>query len=193
MSVTLICKNTTCYKVVPSSKNTGRPREFCEEACRKRYNASLYYRRQTSGKTFKGLKSVTEEGYPKVNRKKCLTAASAEKRVKEHGENCGGSGKYCQAKLHDAYNTKKMCLVRAVFTDDWLELMYEEEGKEHPREMTTKDGMWIDDHKAMLMKKGIGEGKTPDAIHAQRLVDENLRFSLAGGNRKIPEFPAKTS
>ncbi len=190
MSVTLICKNDTCPNVIPPSKNSGRPRLFCNEACRKRYNASLYYQRQTSGKTFQGLRSVTEEGYPKVNRKKCMTADSAQKRVKEHGENCTKPGQYCQAKLHDAYNTKKMCLVRAVFTDDWLELMYAEDGKEHPREMTTKDGMWIDDYEALLRKRGIEAEGTPDAIHAQRLMEESRRFNVAGGKKPIPEFPS---
>ena len=187
MSITLICKNDACHQVVPASKNSGRPRLFCEEVCRKRYNASLYYRRQTSGKVFKGLRSVTDDGYPQVNRQKSLDAKAAEKRVKEHGENCGGSGKYCQAKLHDAYNTKKLCLVRAVFTDDWLQLMYGEEGKEHPREMTTEDGMWIDDYEALMKARGVEE--EPNIIHEQRAMEESRRFSVAGGTRTIPEFP----
>lgn len=189
MSMILICKNDRCPKVVPPSKNSGRAREFCEETCRKKYNARLTYQRQTSGKTFIGLRSVTKEGYPQVNRKKSLTAASAQKRVKEHGENCGKPGQYCQAKLHDAYNTKKLCLVRAVYTDDWLELMYGEEGKEHPREMTTEEGMWIDDYNAVLKAKGVEEGKEPDVVHYQRLDEENRRFNVAGGQRSIPEFP----
>lgn len=190
MSITLICKNDVCYKIVPPSRNSGRARLFCEEACRKRYNAKLTYQRQTSGKIFQGLRAVTEEGYPKVNRKKCTNAANAEKRVKEHGENCAGPGEYCPAKLHDAYNTKKMCLVRAVFTDDWLKLMYAEDGKEHAREMTTEDGMWIDDYNAMLRKQGVEKGETWDTVHDQRLVEESRRFIIAGGQKTIPEFPS---
>lgn len=190
---TVICKNDRCHRVVPPSKNSGRMREFCEEVCRKRYNARLTYQRQTSGNDFRGLRGFTPEGYPKINRKIAKNAMFAERRVKEHGENCKKTGEWCEAKLHDAYNRKKFCLVRAVFTDDWLELMYGEEGKVHEREMTTEDGMWIDDYKALLKATGLEVGK-PEEIHAQRAVNELKRFAAVGGmkslsNKPIPEFP----
>jgi len=181
MKVTIVCKNDKCSEIVPPSKNTGREREFCNERCRKRYNQRLHYKRQTTGIGFVGLRSVTGEGYPVVNRRKSLTAKDAEKRVKEHGENCKAPGEWCLARLHDAYNTKKLCLVRAVFTDDWLELMYGEEGKVHEREMTTDEGMWLDDFKAMQEAREK-EGTVGLSTEAKE-AEEVKAFEAAGGQR----------
>ena len=176
---TVICKNDLCASIVPPSKNSGRPRRFCTEKCRNRYNQRLNYKRQTKGGGFVGLRSVTE-GYPKVNRKMSPNLKAAERRVKEHGENCTGDGQWCQAKLHDAYNTKKLCLVRAVFTDDWLTLMYADTQPDRKREMTTEDGMWIDDFRALLEKSGIEENdvKTVEELKAAKELED---FTTAGG------------
>ena len=181
---TVICKNDQCYKVIPPSKNEGRPREFCEERCRNRYNARVYYRRQTKGSDFVGLRSVTAEGYPKVNRKPSPNTKAAEKRVKEHGENCTKDGEWCSAKLHDAYNTKKLCLVRAVFTDDWLHLMYADTEPNRERDMTTEDGMWKDDFKKLLEKSGVtgDDVKTEKEVRHRKELDT---FAAAGGNRSV--------
>lgn len=187
MDVTIICKNDRCFEVVPASKGSGRKREFCNEKCRKRHNQRLAYKRATTGRSFMGLRGLTTEGYPQVHRKKSLTTATAEARVKEHGENCGASGEWCPAKLRDAYNTKKLCLVRAVFTDDWLELMYSAEGKVREREMTTDEGMWIDDFKAMLEKAGHTT-ESIDLIKTKRIADEHEAFDRAGGGRTLEEF-----
>ena len=176
----IICKNDKCARVIPPSKNAGRPREFCEEKCRNRYNSRLNYQRQTKGSDFTGLKSVTSDGYPKVNRKPSPNTKAAEKRVKEHGENCIGPGEWCMAKLHDAYNTKKLCLVRAVFTDDWLQLMYADTEPDRPRDMTTEDGMWIDDYKTILAKNDLTDGDIVMIEEARRKKDLEL-FAEAGG------------
>ncbi len=188
----VFCKNDRCHKLVPEGKNSGRPKEYCNERCRRKYNARLYYKRAVSGLPQPGLKSTTEFDYPIVTRRIPQTAKEAEKKVKEHGENCGKTGEWCQAKLHDAYNKKKLCLVRAVFTDDWLVLMYEEEGKTHEREMTTKNGMWIDDWKATVEKSG-----QPDPFETRGMQNEKdaEEFAVAGGTRidtskAIPEFPS---
>lgn len=178
---TIICKNDKCFRVVPPSKNKGVPRLFCEERCRNRYNARLNYQRQTKGASFLGLRNVTNDGYPKVNRKISPDAKVAERRVKEHGDNCTGPGKMCEAKLHDAYNTKKLCLIRAVFTDDWLELMYGEEGKVKEREMTTPDGMWKDDFKARLAKSNMTEEDVKTIAGIQEKKDREA-FTAAGGD-----------
>lgn len=178
----VICKNDRCPELVPEGKNSGRPKEFCNERCRRRYNARLYYKRATSGVPFAGLKGVTSMGYPVITRRKPLTAREAEKRVKVHGENCAKKGEWCQAKLHDAYNTKKLCLVRAVFTDDWLELMYEEEGRERKRDMTTEDGMWIDDYNEMMRKSGLSEPIQID--------DSSSPLAMPERGKVIPEFPS---
>lgn len=181
---TIICKNDLCSKVVPVSKNSGREREFCEERCRNRYNQRLNYKRQTKGSTFVGLRSVTA-GYPKVNRKPSPNTKAAERRVKEHGENCAGPGIWCEAKLHDAYNRNKLCLVRAVFTDDWLTLMYADTEPDRPREMTTEDGMWIDDFKKLLAHSNITEDdvKTVAELKIARELEE---FTAAGGMKRSP-------
>lgn len=182
MGIKLICKNDRCYQVVPGAANQGRPKEFCEEKCRKRYNARLSYQRATKGSSFTGLRMVIGSGYPKVTRKVSATAADAEKRVKEHGENCTGPGIMCQAKLKDAYNRNKFCLVRAVFTDDWLVLMYGEDGMPHEREMTTEEGMWKDDFNTMMEETGLtGE----EAVHREekKLEEELNAFQAAGGGR----------
>lgn len=181
---TIICKNDKCAKVIPVGKNTGRPREFCEERCRNRYNSRLNYQRQTKGSNFIGLRSVTDQGYPKVNRKPSPNTKAAEKRVKEHGENCIGSGEWCMAKLHDAYNRKKLCLVRAVFTDDWLQLMYADTEPDREREMTTEDGMWIDDYKDILAKSKLTDGDV--VMMKEQKQKRNLEaFADAGGNRVL--------
>ena len=182
MKVTIVCKNDKCFEIVPPSKNAGREREFCNERCRKRYNQRLHYRRATEGIGFVGLRGVTGEGYPVVNRRKPLKAKDAEARVKQHGESCMAPGQWCQAKLHDAYNTKKLCLVRAVFTDDWLELMYAAEGKVHEREMTTEGGMWIDDFKKMQEAREA-QGVVGLSSEAKE-AEEVKAFELAGGQRK---------
>lgn len=175
----VICKNDKCFNVVPPSKGSGRPREYCTERCRKRYNAALHYQRATKGSAFLGLRTVNDLGYPQVKRIKCKTAADAEKRVKEHGENCAGPGVYCQAKMYDAYNTKKLCLVRAVFSDDWVELMYAADGIVRERDMTTEDGMWKDDFKEMLEKQGIDPNNSMNTLAA-----EVAAFQAAGGQKQ---------
>lgn len=176
MDKRIICKNDRCFEVVPPSKNLGRPREFHNELCRKRYNARLHYQRQTDGASFTGLRTVTDLGYPKVTRIMSKTATDAERRLKEHGENCTGPGQYCQAKLRDAYNRKKLCLVRAVFTEDWLQVLYAEENKPYTREMTTEDGMWKDDYQEVLAK--LGTSQDP---RKQREDEELAAFVAAGG------------
>lgn len=178
MSV-IICKNDLCSHMVPASKNSGRQREFCQEVCRNRYNARLYYKRQTKGATFTGLRNVVD-GYPRVKRKPSPDVKAAERRVKEHGENCTGPGEWCKAKLHDAYNMNKLCLVRAVFTDDWLQLMYADTEPDRERDMTTEEGMWKDDFQAMLAKSGITETdiKTVDELTVRKELDA---FAKAGG------------
>ena len=182
---TIICKNDQCSNIIPPSKNQGRPREFCEERCRNKYNARLYYQRQTKGSDFTGLRTVTRQGYPRVNRKPAPDAKAAERRVKEHGENCTAPGVWCQARIHDAYNTKKLCLVRAVFTDDWTKLMYADTEPDRPRDMTTEEGMWIDDHKELLAKSNMTD---PDVVmmKERRTRMELEEFAKAGGSRNPP-------
>lgn len=185
---TVICKNDRCPEIVPEGRSTGRPKEYCTERCRRRYNARLYYKRATSGIPFAGLQSLTSMGYPFITRRKSQTTKEARKRLQEHGENCKKAGEWCPAKLHDAYNRKKLCLVRAVFTDDWLELMYAEEGKVHEREMTTPDGMWIDDYNEMMKKSGFDIESANDA--QVREFKKEAMSTMRGTNRPIPEFPS---
>lgn len=182
MSIQLICKNDRCFEVVPAVANAGRPREFCTEKCRKRYNARLNYQRATKGSSFAGLRGIIGGGYPKVNRRMSATAKDAERRVKEHGDNCGGDGVMCKAKLSDAYNRKKFCLVRAVFTDDWLELMYKEDGMVHERDMTTSEGMWQDDFRAMMEENGL-TGVEATQLKEKQQTEELRVFNAAGGGR----------
>jgi len=129
-----------------------------------------------------GLTAVTALGYPKVNRKIAPNQAAAEKRFKEHTRNCGKPGEICPAKLWDVYDHKKLCLIHAVFSEDWLQYLREAPGftilGPYEREMTTKDGMWKDDHRAELRSQGLTEEDLETATQM-----EAVRFNEAGGRK----------
>ena len=65
--------------------------------------------------------------------------------------------------------------------------MYSAEGKVREREMTTDEGMWIDDFKDMLDKAGHTT-ESVDLIKEKRIADEHEAFDRAGGGRTLEEF-----
>lgn len=164
-----ICKNDRCSMLVPPSKNPGRPRDFCSDKCRRRYNARLQYQRE-AGKEGGGLVFVNALGLAQVNRRISVTAKAAEQRYKSHLLACALHGGPCPARV-DPYGRKKLCIVAAVFADDWSQLKDAEEGKPVRRYATTQDGMWTSDvspeHRKLLEERGAASTfMTPEAREA---------------------------
>lgn len=157
-----LCKNDKCNKIVPPSKNVGRPKLFCEHRCAMRYSSRTYGKRERAKA---GGKTYVEEGPDgkalQVQRVKPKSVAVAEARYKMHIQRPENllqairdrpcpmgteeSSWKCPAQAFgDYYSKDRLCLVYAVFVDDWKEAMAMAEHRPYTRQWTTHDGYWYD-------------------------------------------------
>ncbi len=157
-----LCKNDRCNKIVPPSKNVGRPKLFCERRCAMRYSSRVYSKRERAKA---GGKTYVEEGPDgkalQVQRVKPKNVAVAEARYKMHIQRPENmleairdrpcpmgteeSGWKCPAQaFQDFYSKERLCLVYAVFVDDWKEATALTEHRPYTRQWTTHDGYWYD-------------------------------------------------
>ena len=77
--------------------------------------------------------------------------------------------------------TKKVCLVKAVFDDDWEGYMWASVQPDRGRQTTTLEGMWLGDY-AEMVAKAEARGETI-VTPAAKLAEEIEAFEAAGGQK----------
>lgn len=181
MADILICKNDRCGRVVPPSRNPGRPRLFCSTMCARRYHARMAYQRER-GTRGDGMLYVNDYGHAQIHRQLPTGASLAKKRLVEHNQNCAVSktGGLCPA-YYDVYDKKRLCLIHAVFNEDWSQMMAAEDGLPFKRTVTTEDGRWMEDDEKERRLLAAGYG-LPQENGAPPTIEEKLtEFVEAGG------------
>ncbi len=160
-----LCKNDRCTNVVGESKNSGVKKLYCHPACARRHHSRMAYQRE-AGNTGDGMLQVDAQMRAQLHRRIPASIKIAETRFKAHLDDCmiarrrGGNAE-CPARF-DVYDRKKLCLIHAVFNDDWAQMMAAADGRPAPRGMTTIDGHWLSDVEnpelaASLSLKGVSE------------------------------------
>ena len=182
-----MCKNDRCTNIVPESKNPGVKRVYCNTRCARRHHARLAYQREVGGDGV-GMLVVDENMLPRVNRIFPRSEKLAEARFKAHNSDCVlAHGQDCAARF-DVYDRKQLCLLHAVFNEDWGQWMAASQGKPFQRVMTTRDGYWQSDVRQL-------RGPEPLALptkHGDESEEMIRAFSAAGGGTvsSVPDATA---
>lgn len=182
-----ICKNDRCHNIVPPRRDgqRGRPREYCTTRCQRRHHARLAYQREQSAGS--GQLFINDFGRAQISRSMPRSAAAAEKRYKEHLAYCPIHERPCPA-VADPYGRKRICLIAAVFVEDWMQLRDAERGRPlRPRVSTTRDGSWMADLTPEERKAELERSAAPIP---PATVDPKMRESAFqfGGARR-PDSP----
>jgi hypothetical protein len=71
-------------------------------------------------------------------------AAQAEERYKKHHESCPLNNDGPCPGARDAYGLDRLCILKAVYLEDWNQLRAKEKGLDpYIRYLTTEDGYWL--------------------------------------------------
>lgn len=158
-----VCQNDTCINLVTPSRNPGVTKLYCTTRCQRRQASRNAYKKD------QGIddKLHLEEGVEVLYRKMPSAATIAEARYKMHLMRCPkGADRFseygrCPGR-NDPYAKAKLCLMQAVFLEDWNTLRRREKGIPYERELTTVTGTWQE----------LPEGVAPPLPVALQFPDE---------------------
>jgi len=178
MYQTPICKNDRCSALVSPSKNSGVKKVFCSTRCARRYHSRLQYEREAGpgGQ----LVFVNTCGEAQVSRRLSPTSKAARQRLELHLKACALHKGPCPA-IGDPYGRRKLCLIAAVFGDDWGQLRDSEEGKPVKRHSTTRDGRWLDD---LTTEERTAETEN---VPKWEISEEQRQTALLAGAAKVTD------
>lgn len=171
-----VCKNPRCPKLVPKSKNPGKPRIYCSLACNRRVQARKADAKRTMLQYFQ---------YDVLNRLYAVistthrTTVTAKRALDQHlndpDERCPEATEASNFTCPGVYNQRFMsegkwqkwnepgqwpgaCLIAAVLKDQYRMAYFQERGESGNREFTVGRGpqwRWRDENEMLPMPEGI--------------------------------------